>query len=301
MLPLIAMAVLDAGECQIPSALSDLWERGAKYALPSYNNDLQRNRKVLQNLCIYPLGFREGKYHWRMLLVFNPKKSHDGPFWFLPHDNEQSAFDAALYSVRHYGGGFLSVVAEGQRYMQGQDPNRNFGTTISEAHVCRGQHAPAPQFSQNVFHIIDSFKPSSLPYLALHTNANGWSGNGGKGTISILKKSRKTRSFSASEVHTGRKVGLSDEDSLIYMAGRTSRPPYRKISWFNNAGIHVKYEIVTPTNNDCSMSNYVILRKGAEYYNIETEEGDLKTQRRMIDILMNYLGLGRGATMEGLF
>ena len=72
-----------------------------------------------------------------MLLVTN-EEHPVGPFWFLPHDDENTAFDSAVYATKKYGGGFLAVMANNERYYKGQDPNRNFGDTYGIVRRCKG-------------------------------------------------------------------------------------------------------------------------------------------------------------------
>ena len=225
------------------------------------------------SLCANRIAFHEGNQQWNFLLLWNPSVPN-GPFWYLPHDNEESAFNAAIYAAKRYGGGFLAVEANGQRYASGKDPNRNF--------------KEGSNYSKTIFKIIDTYKSDQMPYLALHTNKEGYLKSGGGGTVSIRNSSKNVRAFPAGTIRTGQKKGLHDEDSLIYLAGSSINK--RKIKQFNNMGLHVKYEIVTAASNDNSMSNYIILYKNSSgYINIETEHGDLKTQKEMIDRVMKVL------------
>ena len=41
---------------------------------------------------------RAGNLAWRFVTVANPKHRR-GPVWYLPHDNEDTAFRAGLYAV----------------------------------------------------------------------------------------------------------------------------------------------------------------------------------------------------------
>jgi len=269
---------LDAKEqCSLPPQISNLIISKDLSTLKS-NADIQRNYRSLQGLCVHLLAFREGALVWKMFLVTNPKRS-SGPFWFLPHDNENSAFDSAVYATRRYGGGFLSVNTNGHRYNMGQDPNRNFAKSTQR--ICSQQKAASPLYTDLVFSIIDYYKSPNLPYLALHNNSN-------RGGISALKESVKTNTYLAyprEQVKKG--VGLSDEDSLIYIAGSQANPPSRKVQALLNAGLNVKYEYVTPQNNDCSMSNYVVLGLGSDnYYNIEAQHGKTATQIEMLNRLI---------------
>ena len=64
-----------------------------------------------------------------------------------------------------------------------------------------------------------------------------------------------------------------------------------KIKKFNDMGLNVKFEKVTTRSNDNSMSNCIVLYKNhTKYINIETEHGDLSTQKKMIDRVMKILG-----------
>ena len=280
LIPLLAYS--QNKQCRIPGNIRTLIVKQGSTALKSYP-DILRNYSALKNLCISLLSFKEGRYKWDMLLVTHPKANR-GAFWFLPHDNENSAFDAAVYAVQRYGGGFLSVVSGGRRYHEGQDPNRNFSSSTHKVASCRYQKQASPRYTKYIFSIINTYRAPGMPYLALHNNTNG-------GGVSILRSSKSVRSFLAhprEKVKHGR--GLMDEDSLVYTAGRASSPSKRKLKALLRHGINVKYEHVSASNNDCSMSNYVVLGKGSNnYYNIETQHGDSRTQKRMIDILMEKI------------
>lgn len=243
-----------------------------------YIADIRKNYKQLQGLCTHVVAFKEGKINWKMLLVSNEKARH-GLFFFLPHDNENSAFATALYAVRHYGGGFLSVVTGDKRYNHGQDPNRNFSNSSNR--ICKEQVAPSPLYTTLVFSIIDYYKNHTLPYIALHNNTN-------RGAISALKSSAKTKSYLAYPLkQVKRGVGLADEDSIIYIAGIHDTPSKNRLSALIEAGLNVKYESVNSANNDCSMSNFVVLEKGTtNYYNIEAQHGKTATQIEMLKRLI---------------
>ncbi len=287
LLILTAILPLGAKVCNLPTPVKEL-------ATPVKNisqyPDLIRNQKSIKGLCIYTVEIKENGLNWKMLLLFNPKKPK-GAFWFLPHDNENSAFDSAIYAAKRYGGGFLSVVTGGQRYFAYQDPNRNFGTTKSVSNRCKRQKYPSPKYVNTVFKIIDTFKDKKYPYLALHNNANGHYKNGGSGTISILYSTPHSQAYPAyRDIQHTSNGGLKDEDTMVYIASTTKEPPKNKISKLNKAGINVKYEWIDKNHNDCSMSNYIVLSKGSnQYYNIETQMGDSKTQKVLIDKLISII------------
>jgi len=237
--------------------------------------DLKRNSWSMGSLCADRITFKEGKRTWTFLLVWNT--SHPkGPFWYLPHDNEESAFDAAVYAAKRYGGGFLAVESNGQRTVLGKDPNRNFKKDSL--------------YSKTICRIIDTYKPSHLPYLALHTNAEGHLKNGGSGTVSMKQHSKNILTFPAGKIKSGQQKGLEDEDTLIYLAGKKVQKD--KVKTFTAVGLNVKFEKVTQRSNDNSMSNCIVLHKGHEnYINIETEHGDISTHKKMIVRVMKILGV----------
>ena len=278
---LLAITELQAESvCKRSKIISDISVTNSLQKL-RYISDVKKNFKSLNGLCVNLLEFKEGKYNWQMLLVTHPKVAK-GAFWFLPHDNENSAFTSAIYATRKYGGGFLAVVAKGQRYFKQQDPNRNFGDTTSVSNHCNKQNSPAPKYSKIIFSIINSYRSKNMPYLALHNNTNG-------GGISILKSTDSVYSYPAYKIIRDG-GGLSDEDSLIYIAGSNKKPDKAKINSLLRKGLNVRYEVVNKDTNDCSMSNYIILNQQTDnYFNIETQHGDSKTQKNMIDILMKLL------------
>ena len=210
-------------------------------------------------------------------MVRNIKKP-TGPFWYLPHDNENTAFESAVYATKKYGGGFLAVEANGNRYDLGKDPNRHF--------------KPSSTYTKTIFKVIDTFKAKGMPYLTLHNNKNGHMHYGGEGTVSMKVSSSHTKSYPSGSIKTGKRKGLKDEDSLVYLAGRSLES--KKIKALNAQGIHVKYELVSGSrSNDNSMSNYVALYKNQSgYVNIEVEDGDAGTQKKMIDKVMKLIYKG---------
>ena len=239
--------------------------------------DLKRNSWSMGDLCANRISFYDRGQKWNLLLVRNTKQPQ-GPFWYLPHDNENSALDAAVYATKKYGGGFLAVEANGNRYASGKDPNRHFN--------------PSSTYTKTVFKIIDTFRKKGLPYLTLHSNKEGHKKYGGEGTVSMRVSSSKTRSYPAGKIKVGKKEGMKDEDNLVYLAGKNI--DQHKISALNGMGVNVKYELVNHSSNDKSMSNYIALHKSHYgYVNIEAEDGDSGTQKKMIDRVMRLIYKGR--------
>jgi len=246
--------------------------------------DIARNRTALKrmNACIKLDKFTEGGLPWQIYTITAAKRR--GPLWAVPHDNEDVAFDTAVYALARYGGVIVATEAGEQRSLRGQDANRNFNKSAAIARKCRLQKAAAPRYTDAFIKPL----PSGQPIIALHSNANGYSGNGGRGTISIWRKSAIMRA------HPSRKAkgALADEDNILLVAGRRPMDKDRRlkklVTDFNNKGVHVIAELVTPAKNDCSLSNYVVLNGIAKYYNIEVQDGQGKVQRQMLRELMSY-------------
>jgi hypothetical protein len=114
--------------------------------------------------------------------------------WIVPHDNEGDAFDTAVYGVRTYGGTVVAVKTGGKRMNGLQDPNRNFD--IGGGEQCPRQVARSPDYTKRVMRWWDG----SAPILALHTNEPGYEGDGkgGRGTISIARRTRPATRLSPS-------------------------------------------------------------------------------------------------------
>lgn len=248
------------------------------------DGDVQRNAALFgagSGLCLSELQFEENGLTWTLTVIDNTRHSK-GPTIYLLHDNENEAFDTALYSIRKYGGKLVAVEAGDSREFKGQDPNRNFGATQATTASCRDmQRKPAPLFTQFLLDLRGS-SPNFI--LTLHNNADGHSGNGGSGGISAGRTSAVMAGLMA--------PNGGDEDDAILLAGTQ---PYDKdkqaqkaTAQFHKAGVNVIYEHVLPERNDCSFSNYVVLNRIAPYYNIEAQHGHTAQQKAMLDVLMKY-------------
>lgn len=253
------------------------------------SRDVQRNLAALRGtpICYRRQEVREGGFDW-VFHILEHRGTPDGPFWVLPHDNEDTAFDAAVHALINYGGALLAVDSAGQRTFRGQDPNRNFSSSSRESRLCRSQRKPAPAFTNA---ILRHYQGRRGPYLALHNNHDGWSGNGGRGTISINRRHSMLYPYPSSRA-TG---PLRDEDNLIYMAGRrapmANAAARRQIEALNAAGLNVVYKQVTDASFDCSLSDYIARHRLGDYYNLEAEYGHRAAQQEMIDRLLQTLGI----------
>ena len=279
----------------VPAVPQNIPPAGKKTSSVCLNPNLERDPDILRNLatidqqfCFTKERFTEAGRTW-VLHVFTSRARKDGPFWGLPHDNENAAFDAAVHAVKKYGGGFIAVAAREKRFFAGQDPNRNFGTTQAESRICSGQGAPAPIFTRK---FMAYFKNTKYPVLALHNNANSYAGAGGSGGISAKRQTRILHGMPSPYA----KGDFRDDDNLIFIAGRKSykknKAAQKLATKLHKAGMNVIYELVTKSGADCSMSNHVLLKTpGRGYFNIETQHGKSRTQKAMIDRLMKIIGV----------
>lgn len=254
--------------------------------------DFVRNRSAILNagLCLRHDRVSENGFDWSFQILTNPRKPA-GPYWAILHDNENSAFSAAVHAVAKFGGGLVAIDGPESRFFKGQDPNRNFGTTSADARRCSGQRAPAPKYVRTLLKHLRASPQGH--YFALHSNAPGFAGDqqGGSGHISAARP--------ASAIMRGfmtRGGGSGDNAVLVAGTERYGRGTNAEalIKRLRSLKLNVIYEHVTRAKNDCSLSNFLMLEKGVklgQYFNIEVRHGDTRSQIRMIDTLLNdYLG-----------
>lgn len=262
--------------CLAPSAVRD--------------RDLARNAGAFDvdpNLCITEERFTEHGRPWHLVVIEN-RRSPRGPVWAILHDNEDSAFDAALYSVSRYGGKMIALETGESRSFQKQDPNRNFGATRGITAPCRNMvNQPAPGFTKAIQKHFDR----RYPVLTMHSNDNGHAGAGGAGHISA-RRSSATMTGLMSPNPQG---SLSDEDNAVLTAGTVpfdqNRDAQKLAKYLGAQGINMIYEHVRTNTNDCSFSFHVKLNKLGDYYNIEVEHGRVEDQKQILDALMAYLNV----------
>jgi hypothetical protein len=244
------------------------------------DGDFVRHRAALSEpgLCITQTSFDERGVTWRLQIV---KSDRTGPLWVVPHDNENSGFDTAVFGLTHYGGVIVAVETNGERFNGPIDPNRNFSADgIGCAAI---GNAASPKFV-SVF--MDNLAPGE-PVFALHSNAKGSSAYGGSGNISM-----KTPYSNATPYPARKVVNLfRNDDTMIFVAtvGKPSREITGRVAALNEQGINVMLESVSPQKSDCSMSNYMVLTGRKDYLNLEVVHGDNITQEKMLQVVMSTL------------
>jgi len=238
------------------------------------DDDFARHRDpaTWRGLSISQIEFREERGAWRLFRITNLSKPR-GPLWFVPHDNENAGFEAALAGVRKHGGVVIAVdsgiVKDGKRRNgavdrgRSIDPNRNFRDGY-------------PRYANTV---LADYRDGARPIIALHTNSPGFdtsasrcnqSDRPGRGEVSI----RFCDDVMKPSPSHSRDWPFDDDDSLAYVPWRNGTSP--ATAWCGRtlaaADFNVVFERVAVT--DGSLSNYALLR-GLDYVNFETQERGL--------------------------
>jgi hypothetical protein len=212
--------------------------------------------------------FLENGLKWRVQVL---ESGRPGNNWVVLHDDENTAFDSALYAIVRYGGKVVDVhLQPSTRSDVFVDPNHNFAITDDQRKTCGGpiRHA-APVFTSTIIEQL------------------------GAGNISVRHSTQGLFGLPAYDAVER----LADEDNFIIVSGLT--PPgdltdrmHQLTDELRNSGINVIYEYIQEDSYDCSLSNYLLLYGGTEpgqYFNIEAEAGDYLSQITMIDALVGTL------------
>jgi hypothetical protein len=251
--------------------------------------DIDRNKQLIvdEAICLRVIEFTENGLKWRVQVL---DSGRPGMNWVVLHDDENTAFDSSLYAIVRYGGKVVDVDLRPSKLPDAiVDPNHNFAITDEQRKTCGGPFRPAaPVFTSTIIKEL-----GAPPYLALHNNYDGHFRSGGSGNISVRHSARGLFGLPAHRAVER----LADEDNFIIVSGLA--PPddltgrMRQLTdELRNSGVNVIYEYVHEGSYDCSLSNYLLLYGGAEpgqYFNIEAEIGDYRSQITMIDALVGTL------------
>ncbi|WP_108661478.1 hypothetical protein [Acuticoccus kandeliae] len=237
--------------------------------------DVQRNRSEMgPSMCIERMTLNEGSIDWEFVSIRNAAHP-DGPVWYLPHDDENEAFDAAVYAVRRYGGRLVAVAGTETRNYRGVDPNRYFAASAAAARPC-AISAGTPTYTGFVMNLFDGARH----ILSMHNNTRG-------GALSVKVWDQKTKGY---PVNGG---PYADYDHFVLIAGGTpldeDAEAKTQRNLFISLGLNVVHEYVSANNNDCSLSNYVVLNDERRYYNIEAVHGST-IQKAMVAAFVGALG-----------
>ncbi|WP_423603051.1 hypothetical protein [Sphingomonas sp. MS122] len=273
--PLVVTAVAPALWLTFAGALAEDGIRSTPVdPLAIADDDFARHRDPAEwrGLAVTRLEFQEERGAWRLFRIANTRKPR-GPFWFVPHDNENAGFEAALAGVRKHGGVVIAVdsgiTEDGKRRNAAVDrgrpidPNRNFRDGY-------------PRYANA---ILADYAHGVRPIIALHTNSPGFdtgasrcnqSDPPGRGEVSI----RFCDDVMQPRPSQSRAWPFDDEDSLAYVAWRSGTSP--ATAWCGRALAKADFNVVFErvAVSDGSLSNYALLR-GLDYVNFETRERGL--------------------------
>ena len=294
--PLIALAWLalaSAGEPEKPVVTR-------VDPLTVQDDDFARHRdpSEWQGLTVESIEFQDERTSWRLWHIADPRH-RKGPLWFVPHDNENAGFEAALVELRKYGGAIVAVDSgvapghDGQRFdyavERGRpvDPNRNFDSAL-------------PGYAS---HVLADLAQGAWPIIALHSNAKGFntaesscnkSDPPGNGVISI----RFCDDVYTPSPSKRRAWPFDDDDTVAFATYRVGGRPSDSFCGDKLVAddFNLVFERVTVT--DRSLSNYAVLH-GLQYLNFETldqgtEPGPLADSRdrlvAMVDRALKLCG-----------
>jgi len=248
-------------------------------------------------LTVTRVEFRDDRAFWRLYRIDDARKP-DGPLWFVPHDNENAAFQAAIYAVRAYGGQVVAV--EEARSVDGPDSRTNgdvaFGKPIDPNRNFRDE---TPTYASEILAGLGN--PPRL-IVALHTNEPGYDAASstcgppppaytGKGEISVLL---------CNDLYMPRRSvyadwPFDDTDSVAIVSYPGSGGPGDGycVRALAEADMNIMLERVM--TSDGSLSNFALFR-GLPYVNLETQDrgttpaglGDARSRLlAMIEIVMD--------------
>jgi len=235
------------------------------------DDDFARHRDTAewQGLTVERIEFQNERTSWRLWRIADPAHPK-GPLWFVPHDNENAGFEAALVELRKHGGVIVAIDSgvapdhDGQRFNyaveRGRpvDPNRNFDSAL-------------PGYAKRV---LADLGRGAWPIIALHSNSKGFntaestcnrSDPPGNGVISI----RFCDAVYSPHPSRSRAWPFDDDDTVAFASWRAGRDPSTAFcgNTLAAADFNVVFEEVAIT--DRSLSNYAVLHDLA-YLNFET-------------------------------
>ena len=236
------------------------------------DDDFARHRSpaTWRGLTVTRIDFAEERATWQLYRIADARRPR-GPLWFVPHDDENAGFEAALVAVRRYGGTIIVIDSDGARrngrvaFGRSIDPNRNF-------------HDGLPRYPSQVLGAINR---GAWPIIALHTNSPGYEGRrstcnrggdtAGEGIISI----RFCNAVLTPSPSRARRYPFDSDDTVAFAAHTATRVPAS--AFCRDAMVRADWNVVQErvVNSDGSLSNFAVLR-GLDYLNFETTETGLE-------------------------
>jgi hypothetical protein len=256
-------------------------------------------------LTVTRIEFRDDRAFWRLYRIDNLRKP-DGPLWFVPHDNENAAFQAAIYAVRAYGGQVVAI--EEARSIAGPDSRLNgdvaFGKPIDPNRNFRDE---TPGYAREILAGLGN--PARM-IVALHTNEPGYDSSQstcgpqppaytGKGEISVLLCNDLYMPHPS--IYAEWPFDDTDSVAIVSYPGSGGPGDGYCVRALADADMNIMLERVM--TSDGSLSNFALFH-GLPYVNLETQDrgptpdglGDARSRLlAMIGIVMD-----RCAPINGL-
>jgi hypothetical protein len=225
-----------------------------------------------RGLDVKRVEFRDDRAFWRLYRITNARQPN-GPLWFVPHDNENAAFQAAILAVRAFGGEVVAI--EEARSVDGPDSRMNGDVAYGEPVDPNRNFSDESSYAAAI--LADLGTPPRL-IIALHTNEAGYRASAstcappgatdtGRGEISILL---------CSDVYSPRRSvsgrwPFDDTDSVAIVSYLDGRSPFSGFCAkpLLSADMNIMFEHVV--TSDGSLSNYALLH-GLPYVNFETQD-----------------------------
>ena len=206
---------------------------------------------------------------WR-LQVFQSKRWPHGPSIFVPHDNENEAFQTGLRSLHERGGHLLALECGEERLCAGVDPNRNF----------------RPKNKIYLHTILRFFMKKPFPVITLHNNHDSHRQLGGSGSIYA------DMATPYADGHGFYFAG--DPDDLIIFSDTKAmkESPLFELyaEAFEKSQLNFIFEEITPHNSlGGHMSTYVLQSTDKFYFNIESQHGHEAEQAFYLDELFQIM------------
>lgn len=213
----------------------------------------------------------------------------DGPAFLVLHDNEDTAVEAGLETIRSRGGRLVEVRTGGRRLVEFElggrtwrfDPNRVFTGAGAEATLRShsGDASPAALAEARRFAdaVLAAYGAASLPLLAtLHNNTEGE-----YSALSYAPGGDHAQDAAALHLPPG-----ADPDNFFFV---TDRGLYDALA---AAGFAVVLQDNERAADDGSLSVWAA-RSGVPYVNVEARHGDRERQIEMLDALVRILADAR--------
>lgn len=224
-----------------------------------------------------PLGERNVRFE----VIESPVRGR-GPLFISLHSNELNTVAAARQLIRSHAGTLILIDGGGKRRLsfdsgKSVDPNRVFSKKGIARDLNRFSHyteTSAKQASDFGSQVIKKLGISSKrPVIALHNNTNGG--------YSIHSYERGgSESAAATEVYH---APGKDTDNFFLV---TRSQLFKELK---KAGFNVVLQANRGAPDDGSLSVYCG-KKGITYVNVETQLGDSKTAREMLEVLLRIIG-----------